>query len=106
MHSMEKKESQWKGPRKLIKKAQGRGSQTWEAVLVHFPVGMFTAYLSIDFWLISAFLFGGFLTYEVVEDWREEDRGYRDIFGFLLGLSAGAIGLVVFSLFKGTAFWM
>lgn len=56
-----------------------------EATLVHFPVGMYTSYLTHHHPAAGAIMAVGFLTYEVIEDWRIKDRGYRDVFGFLLG---------------------
>jgi hypothetical protein len=34
------------------------------------------------------------LTYEVVEDWRIRDRGFHDIYGFLIGV--GIFGILAF----------
>lgn len=56
-----------------------------EATLVHFPVGLLAAWLTYMVPTIGLMLAFGFLYYEGLEDWRIKDRGYRDVFGFLLG---------------------
>lgn len=58
----------------------------WRVVL-HFPVGCFAGWLISVMPVIGVVFSLGFLTYEVVEDWRIADRGYKDIFGFLLGIA-------------------
>lgn len=62
---------------------------------LHFPAGCFAAWLT-SVAPISGVIFSfGFLTYEVVEDWRIRDRGYKDIFGFLVGFAVMFIILYV-----------
>lgn len=68
-------------------------------ILVHFPVGLFVAWLMAQSAVFGGFLFAGFMTYEVVEDWRIKDRGFRDIFGFLVGFGLAAALLVRFQIF-------
>ena len=59
----------------------------WRIVL-HFPVGCFIGWVILQSPVVGVVLAVGFLTYEVVEDWRIADRGYKDIFGFLFGIGA------------------
>lgn len=62
---------------------------------LHFPVGIFTAWLG-TFTPIVTIVFGlGFLVYETIEDWRIKDRSYKDVFGYLIGIGVGSF-----------AFWM
>ena len=58
---------------------------------LHFPVGVFAAWLSMVSGVLCGVFSAGFLTYEIIEDWRIKDRGYKDVFGFLIGVGAGAI---------------
>ena len=60
---------------------------------LHFPVGVFAAWLSAVAWVMCLTFSIGFLTYEVAEDWRTKDRGYKDVFGFLVGFGTGAVAL-------------
>ena len=64
-----------------------------EAFLLHFPVGMFAGLLTTAHPMMGLILSFGFLFYEGIEDWRIKDRGYRDVFGFLIGY--GLIGVIV-----------
>ena len=65
----------------------------WRAVL-HCPVGAFACWFIYVFPVAGTVFAFGFLTYEVVEDWRIKDRGYKDIFGFLAGMAI--MGIVLF----------
>lgn len=57
---------------------------------LHFPLGIFTAWLG-TFSPVVCIIFGiGFLTYEVIEDWRIKDRSYKDVFGYLIGIGIGS----------------
>ena len=57
---------------------------------LHFPVGVFTAWLGTVN-LVTCAVFGtGFLVYEALEDWRIADRSYKDIFGYLIGIGVGS----------------
>ena len=58
---------------------------------IHFPVGVFAAWLATVASVLCLVFGIGFLTYEILEDWRIADRGYKDVFGFLVGFGAGAI---------------
>jgi hypothetical protein len=60
---------------------------------LHFPVGVFAAWLATVAWVLCLVFGAGFLTYEVIEDWRSRDKGYKDVFGFLIGLGVGAVAL-------------
>lgn len=58
---------------------------------LHFPVGIFTAWLG-TFSPVVCIVFGlGFLVYESLEDWRIKDRSYKDVFGYLIGIGAGTV---------------
>ena len=61
--------------------------------VLHFPVGVFAAWLASVAWVLCLVFSAGFLTYEVMEDWQIADRGYRDVFGFLIGVGVGAVAL-------------
>ncbi len=64
--------------------------------VIHFPVGCF-AVLFISFMPIAGAVFSfGFLVYEIAEDWRIKDRGYKDIFGYLVGMALTGISLYFF----------
>jgi len=59
--------------------------------LFHFPVGLFTAFL-LHINPALGCLFGlGFISYEVMEDWRIHDKSYLDLYGWLLGLGLGGV---------------
>ena len=64
-----------------------------EATLVHFPIGLLAGLLTITNPVMGVVLSFGFLFYEALEDWRIKDRGYRDVFGFLIRY--GVIGVLV-----------
>lgn len=57
---------------------------------IHFPVGVFAAWLATFCPTVCLVFALGFLFYETLEDWRIEDRSYKDIFGFLTGIAAGS----------------
>jgi len=73
-------------------------------VLLHMLDGFLIAYLvtqpKLGLILIGLMIFVGFLVYEVLEDLRCADRGYRDIFGCLLGLGIYAIYPVALMLWE------
>lgn len=57
---------------------------------LHFPVGIYTAWLG-TFNPVVCLVFGlGFLFYEGIEDWRIKDRSYKDVFGYLIGIGVGS----------------
>lgn len=56
---------------------------------LHFPVGVFTAWLGTVSPVTCGVFGAGFLVYEVLEDWRLKDRSYKDVFGYLIGIGAG-----------------
>lgn len=74
----------------MRKKRLSISSDTKRAAL-HFPVGVFTAWLGTFTPVVCAVFGLGFLVYEVSEDWRIKDRSYKDIFGFLAGIAAGVV---------------
>lgn len=58
---------------------------------LHFPVGVFTAWLG-TFTPVITLVFGiGFMVYEVMEDWRIKDQSYHDVFGYLIGIAFGSV---------------
>ena len=60
--------------------------------LLHAPVGALAAWLCFNLPAIGTPFFIGFLVYEIAEDWRIKDRGYKDILGFLWGFAVtGAV---------------
>jgi len=65
--------------------------------LLHFPVGLFNVFLLHFSISLGAIFAAGFLAYEILEDWRDFDRSYLDIYGYLWGLGIG--GIVWFLLF-------
>lgn len=62
--------------------------------LQHFPVGALAAWLCFQCWAVGIPFTVVFLVYEVVEDWRIRDYGYKDVLGFASGFGAIAAGLV------------
>lgn len=63
-----------------------------QRALLHFPVGVFAAFLTHWETAIGAVFAVSFLVYEVIEDWRIHDKSYLDIYGYLFGLGvAGAV---------------
>lgn len=64
-----------------------------EPTLVHFPVGLFSAWLTAKTPPAGLMLSSGFLVYQVLEDWRIKDKGYKDVFGFLIGY--GLMGAIL-----------
>ena len=53
--------------------------------LLHFPVGLLACDFTFQAPVPGAIFSIGFLTYEVIEDWRIKDRSYKDIWGYLVG---------------------
>jgi hypothetical protein len=75
----------------FIRPPQGRGTQTFEGFILHFPIGLLAGALiwegsviGIVFGIMILVVFYG---YEAIEDWIERDRSYRDVFGALVGVS-------------------
>ena len=65
-------------------------ADAFRAVL-HFPVGVFTAWLGTVAPVTCAVFGAGFLIYETLEDWRIADRSYKDVFGYLVGIAVGSV---------------
>lgn len=59
-------------------------------ILIHIPVGLANAFIAlVSGWL--GLVFGlSFLSYEITEEWRIKDKGWRDLQGFLIGIVIGA----------------
>jgi len=66
-------------------------------ILLHMPVGFFAACCCHISWIFGFIFFAAFSLYEFNEDWHIRDRAYKDILGFLIGYSLGAVGV---------AYWM
>lgn len=69
--------------------------------LIHIPAGIFTIFCGVVDGIFALVFFGSFMVYEVTEDWRLKDKAYIDIFGYLVGLAIGCIGLFVFQVIGG-----
>lgn len=67
-------------------------------LFMHIPVGLAIVALG----LVNPFLGAGlliiFLAYEIAQDWRKRDCGYKDIAGCAWGLGIGglALGVIIF----------
>ena len=57
--------------------------------LIHFPIGLFTAFCGYVSWIYGLIFLCGFLLYEVSEDWHLHDQSFIDIRGWLCGFSIG-----------------
>lgn len=64
--------------------------------LLHLPVGIFTVFCGYVNWSCAIIFFLGFMAYEITEDWRIKDGAYIDIFGYLIGLALGVVGLFIY----------
>ncbi len=66
--------------------------------LMHFPVGVYVAWLvTVDptlCWLLGI----SFLVYEAMNDWRKKDWSYKDILGFTVGLGVGSFGVFLWGI--------
>ena len=51
--------------------------------------------------MTAILLFAGFILYEITEDWRINDWAFRDLEGFAIGLTVGAIAQVLLAVFVG-----
>lgn len=56
----------------------------------HLPVGVLVAWALGHSPYLGVTMAVTFLTYEVAQDWRKHDQSFKDILGFLIGLSVGA----------------
>lgn len=61
--------------------------------IIHFPVGMFAAWLLLIHPPTGMAFTFSFIAYEFINDWRKHDNSYKDIYGFLWGFSIGVAGL-------------
>lgn len=66
-----------------------------EGCLLHIPVGIFTVFCGYVGWYLALIFFGAFMIYEVNEDWHLKDQAWIDIFGYLIGIALGVIGLFI-----------
>lgn len=77
----------------MRKRTKGRSLTKQDIIraALHFPVGMFTAWLGTINPVVCAVFGAGFLVYEALEDWRIKDLSYKDVFGYLIGIGAGSV---------------
>lgn len=54
-------------------------------LIMHFPVGLFAAWLTIIMPVPGVLFTLGFYVYEVMNDWRKVDWSYKDVIGFVAG---------------------
>jgi hypothetical protein len=73
----------------------------FERGLMHVPVGLVAAWLATFSPVLCGVFAGGFLAYEVLEEWRCHDRGWEDLAGFLAGVGIGAGVLYLFGYYRG-----
>ena len=65
-------------------------------LFLHVPVGIITSFLFLVNPSLTIIFGIGFLVYELDQDWRIEDSAYADIYGWLVGIVIGAIGLFIY----------
>ena len=82
--------------RKLIKFLENNGILDPTRAPLHFPVGAFCAWLTHREIALGITLSFAFLIYETMEDWRIQDRGYKDVWGYLCGFSLCSTLLTLF----------
>ena len=70
-------------------------TDSWKRFAIHLFVGGFAAWLIFKHPLLGVTFWVSFLFYEVVQDWRKKDSGYKDIIGALVlfGIVAGVLAL-------------
>ncbi len=54
----------------------------------HFPLGLLNGLLYV-FPPAGLGLTGAFLAYEYIQEWRKEDWSFKDVIGWLVGLTIG-----------------
>jgi hypothetical protein len=73
-----------------MKKLNTFWSDRWRFVM-HFPIGVITAFSWYYIGGIAWMLLAGFLAYEFIQDFGgKHDSSYKDIIGWLAGLFIGA----------------
>jgi len=70
----------------------------WQRLWTHFPGGLLGAYLHWVHWSAGVTFNGLFIAYEVVQDWRMGDRGFKDILGHVAGYATGCVILSILRL--------
>lgn len=65
-------------------------------LLIHIPIGMAAVALGLVSPVLGVGLGAYFGLYEMAQDWRKKDCGYKDIAGFTwgLGIAGGALGVI------------
>lgn len=61
----------------------------WKRLWTHFPGGLLGAYLHWFHWSTGLIFNGLFIVYEIVQDWRTGDSGFKDILGHVAGYATG-----------------
>lgn len=64
----------------------------WQRCLLHIPVGIMNTILYRFDPHLGWALLVGFMIYELNEDWRITDDAFKDIQGWLFGLSLTGLG--------------
>lgn len=59
--------------------------------VIHFPLGLFNAWLNKHAGFSGPTFTAGFLAYEFLENQACNDKSYKDVLGWLAGLTVGAI---------------
>jgi hypothetical protein len=67
---------------------------TWR-LFIHIPVGMAAVAMGLVSPVLGVGLGAYFGLYELAQDWRKKDCGYKDIAGFAWGLGIAGVALGV-----------
>lgn len=62
----------------------------WKRLWMHFPGGLLGAYFTWFDWSAGLTFNLLFIVYEVVQDWRKGDSGFKDILGHVAGYATGS----------------
>ena len=65
----------------------------------HYVAGLVTVAGALVSWVLVLVSFGGFIIYELNEDYHLTDQAFRDILEYLIGLNVGIVIFVVLRLF-------
>ena len=64
-------------------------------LFMHMPVGALSGFLLYYLPITGAMFTAGWLVYEIIEDWRIEDRSYFDVASFLWGMMGMSLILLL-----------
>ena len=67
----------------------------WKRFWLHLPVGIVCAVLAYYLPILGILAFIGFLTFEIIEDWRISDFSFKDVLGFNCGFIATSLALLI-----------